>query len=221
MVLEKTLESPLDCKEMQSVHAKGDQPWVFFGRNDAKAQTPVLWPPDLKSWFIWKDSDAWRDWGQEEKGTTEDDAAGWHHRLNGHEPGELRKMVMDREAWHAAIYGVAKSRTQLSDWPDWTDWPPHCGFFFVLGCRISFFDEFQHPPVKGCSAASCNFSFPTGIDEHMSFHTAIYLHTQKNGYSYRFYFHVFQNHCGWWLSAMKLKVACSLEEKQWQAETVY
>ena len=76
VVLEKTLESPLDCKEIQSLHSKGDQPWVFFGRNDAKAETPVLWPPDAKSWLIGKDSDAGRDWGQEEKGTTEDEMTG-------------------------------------------------------------------------------------------------------------------------------------------------
>ena len=83
VVLEKTLESPLDCKEIQPVHPKGDQPWVFFGRNDAKTETPVLWPPHAKSWLIGKDSDAGRDWGQEEKGTTEDEMAGWHHRLDG------------------------------------------------------------------------------------------------------------------------------------------
>ena len=87
MVLEKTLESPLDCKEIQSVHSKGDKPWVFFGRNDVEAETPVLWPPHAKSWLIGKDSDAGRDWGQEEKGTTEDEMAGWHHRLNGCESG--------------------------------------------------------------------------------------------------------------------------------------
>ena len=82
MVLEKTLESLLDCKEIQPVHSEGDQPWDFFGRNDAKAETPVLWPLLAKSLFIGKDSDAGRDWGQEEKGTTESEMAGWHHRLN-------------------------------------------------------------------------------------------------------------------------------------------
>ena len=81
----KTLESPLDCKEIQPVHSKGDQPWVFFGSNDAKAETPVLWPPHVKSWLIGKHSDAGRDWGQEEKGMTEDEMAGWHHQLDGHE----------------------------------------------------------------------------------------------------------------------------------------
>ena len=85
MVLEKTLESSLDGKLIQSVHSERDQPWDFFGRNDAKAETPVLWPPHAKSLLIEKDSDAGRDWGQEEKGTTEDAMAGWHHRLDGHE----------------------------------------------------------------------------------------------------------------------------------------
>ena len=85
MVLDKTLERPLDCKEIQPVHSKGDQPWDFFGRNDAKAEAPVLWPPHAKSLFHLngRDSDAGRDWGQEEKGTTEDEMAGWHHRLVG------------------------------------------------------------------------------------------------------------------------------------------
>ena len=82
MVLVKTLESPLDCEEIQPVHSELDQPWDFFGRNDAKAETPVLWPLLAKSLFIGKDSDAGRDWGQEEKGTTESEMAGWHHRLN-------------------------------------------------------------------------------------------------------------------------------------------
>ena len=87
VVLEKTLESPLDCKEIQPVHSKRDQSWVFFGRNDAKAVTPVLWPPHAKSWLIGKDPDAGRDWGQKEKGMTEDEMTGWHHRLDGHEFG--------------------------------------------------------------------------------------------------------------------------------------
>ena len=85
VVLQKTLKSPLDCKEIQPVHPRGDQSWVFIGRTDAKAETPILWPPGVKSWLIGKDPDAGRDWGQEEKGTTEDEMAGWHHRLDGHE----------------------------------------------------------------------------------------------------------------------------------------
>ena len=96
-VLEKTLESPLDCKEIQSVHPKGDQSWVFIGRTDTKAETPILLPPDVKNWLIGKDSDAGKDWGQEEKGTTESEMVGWHHWLNGHELSKLWESVMDRE----------------------------------------------------------------------------------------------------------------------------
>ena len=84
MVLEKTLESPLDCKEIQPIHPTGDQSWVFIGGADAKAETPILWPPDVKSWLIWKDPHSGKDWGQEEKGITEDKMVGWCHQLSGH-----------------------------------------------------------------------------------------------------------------------------------------
>ena len=123
VVSEKTLESPLDCEEIQPIHSEGDQPWDFFGRNDAKAETPGFWPPDVKSWLIGKDSDAGRDCGQEEKGTTEDEMVGWHHWLNGHElESKLQELVMDKEAWRATVHGVAKTQTQLSDWTElnWT-----------------------------------------------------------------------------------------------------
>ena len=115
MVLVKTLESPLDCKEIQPVHSK-EQSWVFIGRTDAKAENPVLWPPHVKSWLIGKDSNAGRDWGQEEKGTTEDVMAGWHHCLMHMTLSELWELVMDREAWHAAIHGVRH------DWATELNW---------------------------------------------------------------------------------------------------
>ena len=83
VVLEKTFESPLDCKEIQPVHLNGNQSWIFIGRTDAEAEIPIIWPPDMKKWLIWKDPDAGKDWGQEEKGTTEDEMVGWHHWLNG------------------------------------------------------------------------------------------------------------------------------------------
>ena len=87
VVLEKTLETPLDCKEIQPVNPKGNQSWIFIGRTDTEAETPILWPPDVKNWLIGKDPDAGKDWRQEEKGTTEDEIVGWHHQLNGREFG--------------------------------------------------------------------------------------------------------------------------------------
>ena len=113
VVLEKTLESPLDCKEIQLVHPKGDQSLIFIGRTDAEVETPILWPPDWKNWLIWKDPNAGKDWRQEEKGTTEDEMVGWHHRLNRH---EFEQTLGDGEAWPAAVHGVTKCQTRLNEW---------------------------------------------------------------------------------------------------------
>ena len=122
VMLEKTLESPLDCKEIQPVHPKGDQSWVFTGTTDVEAETPILWPPDAKSWLIWKDPDAGKDWGQKEKGTTEDERVGWHHRLNGHEfkqaPGNGGGQ---RNLACCSPWGRKESDT--TEWLNWTDLP--------------------------------------------------------------------------------------------------
>ena len=120
VVLEKTLESPLDCKEIQPVHAEGDQPWDFFGRNDAKAETPVLWPPHVNSWLIGKDSDAGRDWGQEEKGTTEDEMAGWHHRFDGHE-SEWTPGVGDGQGGLVCCDSWGCKESDTTKWLNWTE----------------------------------------------------------------------------------------------------
>ena len=110
----------MDCKEIQPVHSKGDQSWVFFGRNDAKAETPVLWPPHAKIWLIGKDSDAGRDWGQEEKGMTEDEMAGWHHGLDGHEL-EWTPGVGDGQGGMACCNSWGRKELDTTEWLNWTE----------------------------------------------------------------------------------------------------
>ena len=115
------LESPLDCKEIQPVHPKGDQSWVFIGRTDAEAETPILWPPDVKStWLIWKDPDAGKDWGQEEKGTTDDKMVGWHHRLNGH-GFEWTPGVGDGQGGLACCSSWGHKESDTTEQLNWTD----------------------------------------------------------------------------------------------------
>jgi len=147
VVLEKTLESPLDTKEIQSVHSKGYQPWVFFGRTHAKGETPVLWPPHVKSWLIGKDSDAGRDWGQKQKGMTEDEMAGWHHQIDGCEfewtpaVGAGQRGLACYNSW-----GCKESdTTERLNWTDCICRNHACSllsFFFLSFClfwMISFF----------------------------------------------------------------------------------
>ena len=117
VVLEKTFQSPLDCKEIKPLNPKGNQPQIFIGRTDAEAETPILWPPDGKNWLTGKDPDDGKDWRQEEKGMTEDEMVGWNHQLN--ELSEFEQTLgdgEDREIWRAAVHGVSKSQTQISAW---------------------------------------------------------------------------------------------------------
>ena len=111
----QTFQSTLDCKEIKRVNLKRNQRWIFTGRNDVKAEAPILWPPGVMSWLTGKDSDAGRDWGQEE-GMTEDEMVGWHHNSMDLSLSKLREIVKDREAWCAAVHRVTKNRTQLSHW---------------------------------------------------------------------------------------------------------
>ena len=120
VVLEKTLKHSLNCKEIQPVHPEGDQSWVFIGRNDAKAETPVLGPPHAKSWLIGKDSDAGRDWGQEEKGMPEDEMAGWHHWLDGHE-SEWTPGVGDGQGGLACCDSWGHKESDMTEWLIWSD----------------------------------------------------------------------------------------------------
>ena len=120
VVLEKTLECPLDCKEIEPVHPKGNQSWIFIGRIDAEAEAPILWPSDVKNWLFGKDPDAGKDWRQEEKGTIEDEIVGWHHRLNGHE-FEQALGVGGGQRNLACCSPWDRKELNTTEWLNWTD----------------------------------------------------------------------------------------------------
>ena len=127
VVLEKTLESPLDCMEIQPVHPKGNQFWIFFERTDDEAETPILWPPEAKNWLIGKDPNAGRDWRQEEKGTTEDEIVGWHHWLNGHE-FEQAPGVDDGQGSLACCSPWSRKESDMTECLNWTELNYFCRF---------------------------------------------------------------------------------------------
>ena len=154
VMLEKTLESPLDCKDIQQVHPKGDQSWVFIGRTDCEAETPTFWPPDVKSWLIGKDPDVGKDWEQEEKGTTEDKMVGWHHRLNGHESG-WTPGVGDGQAGLVACCGSrGHKQSDTTERLKWTEKPNQIGQsklsqYWIITCFIQSF--IQQKFIEGLS----------------------------------------------------------------------
>ena len=123
VVLEKTLESPLDFKEIKPVDGKGNQSWIFIRRTDAKVEAPILWPPDVKNWFIGKDPDAGKDWRQEKKGTTVDEMVGWHHRLNGH---EFMQTLGDGEGQRSLACCSPWDHKESDNLNDWTEVNPTC-----------------------------------------------------------------------------------------------
>ena len=139
----KTLESPLDCKEIKWVNSKWNQPWIFTGRTDFEVEAPILWPLDAKSWFIAKDPDAWKDWRQKEKGVAQDEMAREHHWLSGHEFWQIPADNEGQKSLASAVHRVAKNQTQLSDWT--TKIRRFTVFFFFfffsssvfLSCKIS------------------------------------------------------------------------------------
>ena len=135
VVLEKTLENPMDCKEVKPINPKGNQLWVFIRRTDAKAETPILWPPHVKNWLIGKDPDAGKEWRQEEKGTTEDEMVGWHHWLNGHE-FEPALWVGDGQGSLACCSPWGHKESDTTEWLNWTEFQLKINKFFLMNKKF-------------------------------------------------------------------------------------
>ena len=153
VLLEKTLESPLDCKKIQPVHSEGDQPWDFFGRNDAKADTAILWPCNVKNWLIGKDSDAGRDWGQAKKGMTEDEMAGWHHCPNGRE-SEWTLGVGDGQGGLSCCDSWGCKELDTTERLNWLNWLIELSIFGCTDYNQSDFSV-DHLVMSMCRVFSC------------------------------------------------------------------
>jgi len=152
LVLEKTLEGPLDCKEIQAVNPKGNQSWIFIGRTNVEAETLILWPPDAKNWLLGKDPDAGKDWRQEENGTTEDEMIGWHHGLDGHELSKLWELVMDRET--CTPWG--HKELDMTEWLNWTDIYIYI-FFYQILFHYSLLQDIEYRPQCYIIGPCCLF----------------------------------------------------------------
>ena len=157
VVLEKTLESPLDCKEIKPVNPKGNQPWIFIGNTDVEVEAPILWPPDLKNWLIWKDPDAGKDWRLEEKGMMEVEMVGWHHQLNGHE-FEQAPGVGDGQGSLVCCSPWGRKELDTTEWLNWlTEAPLSIGFFsqeYWSGLTFSPPGDLPNPEIKPMSPVS-------------------------------------------------------------------
>ena len=142
VVLEKTLESPLDCKEIQPVHPKGNQSWMFFLKTDVEAETPIFWPPDVKNWLIWKDLDAGKDRRREEKGITEDEMAGWHHRHYGHEFEYSGSWRWIRKP--GVLQSMGRKESDTIEWLNWTELIPFCKKRRGSQVNLKYFDIWKY-----------------------------------------------------------------------------
>ena len=171
VVLEKTLESPLNSKEIQPFHPKENQPWIFVGRTDIEAATPILWPPDAKNWLVGKDPDAGKDWGQEEKGTTEDERVGWHHWLNGHDFEQTRGDSEGQGGLVCCIHGVTNSQTWLDDWTTITAPEDRWAAFWIKRRSWALWDKvasqnylLRYWDLSNSKLIRCDCSSPAGLN---------------------------------------------------------
>ena len=180
-MLEKTLESALDCKEIQLVHPKGDQSWVFIGRTDVEAETPILWPSDAKSWLIWKDPDAGKDWGQKEKGTAEDEMVGWHHWLDGHGFG-WTPTVGDGQGSLACWSPWSHKESDTTEWLNWTEsWAAGTEIIHIL--LPTHMHSLPHQHYSPLERYIC-YNWWTYIDTSSSKVSTVYIRIHSRCYTF-------------------------------------